>query len=162
MVKINPWIIVGQLVLLGGLYGLHLWDRSVTVKREVVHTKEVMNTVYQKRILEQAAKAKLVESKLTEKAKTDEKLKQDQINSINAKLVVAVDQLRNERKRRPASVTNSPVAPIIGTCTGRELYAEDGEFLTREAARADKVAVERDYYYTQYENARKALDEAAK
>lgn len=162
MVKINPWVILGHVIILGSLYGLHIWDRSSTVKKEVTREVEILNVGYQKRINEQVAKTRLVETKLKEFKNESEKSKQAAISAIDSKLVVAINELRNERAKRPTPKANTPIAPIIGTCTGRELYAEDGEFLTREAARADKVVVERNYYYTQYENARKVLDEAAK
>ena len=79
--------------------------------------------------------------------------KDDKIQTINSQLDSALRQLRN-RPLRPSN----PSAPSVGeACTGTKLYREDAEFLAREAARAESVKAERDYYYERYENARKSL-----
>lgn len=72
------------------------------------------------------------------------KEKDAQINAINSELVDAVSQLR----KRPS---RSPEASNGQNCNGSGLYAEDAEFLIREAARADKIRVGLEACYAQYE-----------
>lgn len=77
-------------------------------------------------------------------------------NEIN-KLASSVKSLRNELLNRPSR--SDPPAPNAGqTCTGRELYREDGEFLIGEASAAERILLERNYYYDRYEEARQQLE----
>jgi hypothetical protein len=77
--------------------------------------------------------------------------KDAKINLINSQLNTVLVSLHN-RPSRPETITSD--SPSSQACTGRELYREDGEFLAREAARAERVLAERDYYYQQYEEVR--------
>lgn len=77
--------------------------------------------------------------------------KNAEIESINSKLAF----LRSELRKRPSRST----APQAGSsCTGRELLREDAEFLAGEAARAERIIKERNYYYDRYEEARQMLE----
>jgi hypothetical protein len=81
------------------------------------------------------------------KTATDQirKAKDEQIASINTQLANALVELRNRPSR-------STTVPINGTCgTGATLFAEDAEFLTREAARADIIRSALDACYNQYD-----------
>lgn len=79
-------------------------------------------------------------------ARADEQLKQDKINTIaqeqydeiaiiNNRLNTDLDKLRNRPNRR--HLPESARANCKGV-TGAELSSEDGRFLVREAARADR------------------------
>jgi hypothetical protein len=71
--------------------------------------------------------------------------KDAQIKAINTQLVDAVSELR-KRPSRTEQTTNGK------GCNGASLYAEDSEFLIREAARADEIRVALDACYKQYES----------
>jgi len=71
--------------------------------------------------------------------------KDAQIRDINAKLVDAVSELR-KRPSRATEATNGK------GCNGSRLYAEDSEFLVREAARADEIRVALAACYKQYDS----------
>lgn len=80
-------------------------------------------------------------------AATITKAKDDQIRSINSRLLVALDELRNRPERRSAAAVDT--ADCKGA-TGAELSRPDSEFLERLAARADTIragleACERSY-----------------
>jgi uncharacterized protein HemX len=92
-----------------------------------------------------------------QKAAAD-KDKNEALKKNAASLQSVIDSLRN-RQARPNNLPNNSSAG--STCTGTQLYREDAEFLAREAARADSVIIERDYYYGQYESVRKLLNDAA-
>jgi len=77
-------------------------------------------------------------------ADTIRKEKDAQIKVINTQLVDAVSELR-KRPSRTAETT------IGKGCNGASLYAEDSEFLVREAARADEIRVSLQACYKQYE-----------
>jgi hypothetical protein len=71
--------------------------------------------------------------------------KDAQIKAINTQLVDAVSELR----KRPSRATETPNGK---GCNGASLYAEDSEFLVREAARADEIRVALQACYKQYES----------
>lgn len=70
--------------------------------------------------------------------------KDAQIKAINNQLVDAVSELR----KRPSRTTETSNGK---SCNGTSLFAEDAEFLVREAARADEIRVALDACYKQYE-----------
>ncbi len=74
--------------------------------------------------------------------------KDAQIKVINNQLVDAVSELR-KRPSRTAETSNGK------SCNGASLFAEDAEFLVREAARADEVRVALDACYKQYDSVSK-------
>jgi len=83
------------------------------------------------------------------------KEKDEEITSITVARDNAIRGLQ-QRPSRPQVITET--REIREACTGRELFKEDGEFLTREAARAERIIVERDFYFQRYEEARLMLE----
>lgn len=134
------WLLV--LMAFMALYGAHRW----VVHTEVGEARTVL-------ISELETKAKKVEDELRINASNNKKEKDAKIASISADLDRANRLLRSRPTRPPV------LPPSTGiSCTGRELYQEDGLFLRGEAARAEALIVERDYYYKRYEDARKKLN----
>ena len=81
-----------------------------------------------------------------QQAATDQirKQKDAQIEAINNQLANAISELR-KRPGRSDQANN-------GSCgTGATLYADDAEFLVREAARADKIRAGLAACYEQYD-----------
>jgi hypothetical protein len=70
--------------------------------------------------------------------------KDAQIKAINNQLVDAVSELRKRPSRAAEAGTGQG-------CNGARLYAEDSEFLVREAARADEIRVGLQACYKQYD-----------
>ena len=71
--------------------------------------------------------------------------KDAQIKVINNQLVDAISELR-KRPSRTAETSNGQ------SCNGASLYAEDAEFLVREASRADEIRVALASCYKQYDS----------
>ncbi len=139
--------LIASAIVLGALLGLHYYDKYQAVqavKDEYVQKSKEIHTK-----TERATQA------LEASSRKDKEEKDAKIKSINDKLNTALISLRN----RPVRTKYRELAGPIQACTGRELFREDGEFLTREAARGDRVIVERDYYYQEYEKARLKLEE---
>ena len=96
------------------------------------------------------------EQDLTTKADLLRKDKDAQITNIRNKLDSALVELR-KRKERPAITVVREVPGAPAACngaSGSELYREDAEFLEREAARADEVAVKLNACIQQYNELR--------
>lgn len=138
--------VIATLIVLGALLGLHYYDKEQAIsqiKREyAIKSAEVITRT------ERATQA-LEASHVKEVQEKDEK-----INRISADLDVAIKRLQH----RPLRASNPNTASSPSSCRGSELYREDAEFLTREAARAEKLIEQRDYYYREYENARRELN----
>ena len=72
--------------------------------------------------------------------------KDAQINAINNQLANALIELRNRPSRTNQSSNNGQGG------TGATLFAEDAEFLIREAARADQIRTGLEACYKQYDS----------
>ena len=97
---------------------------------------------------EQAAQEKVIRDKEHQyQTAADEirKAKDAQINAINNQLADALVSLRS-RPSRAAETVNGP------NCNGTGLYAEDADFLIREASRADQIRVALQACYNQYDS----------
>lgn len=147
-----------KLIALGAIItalgAFHYIDKGYAVKE----AENALKARYELQMAKANAKAVLTQEDLRRDAKQREKDKDDEIAAINGKLAVALNRLSNRPTRPP---NYSPTPEAGKACSGSELYREDGEFLTREAARAEALIVERDYYYEQYEHARTELAKQA-
>lgn len=83
--------------------------------------------------------------------------KDEKIRAINSQLVNTLSEL-SKRKARPDSMPVSPSPSVAENATGAQLYAEDAEFLAREAARADETVEALLSCYKAYDNARQQLN----
>jgi hypothetical protein len=92
-------------------------------------------------------RAKKVETELVKKIEKIERKKNGEIANVNARLRVALSELSERNSRN--TINNNPT-DCKGT-TGRELSREDAEFLTREAARAERLRQALGSCYVQYE-----------
>ena len=96
---------------------------------------------------EQAAQEKTIRSKEHQYQADADKIRTEkdaQIKAINGQLVDAISELR-KRASRTSETPNGQ------NCNGAGLYAEDAEFLIREAARADEIRIGLQTCYKQYE-----------
>ena len=110
---------------------------------------------YEQIINDSNNKAKAKVELIALQSKALEKIKDEQIKALDYRVGSLLVELRT-RPSRPADILT--ITEVRSSCTGRELYREDGEFLAREASRAEKVLTERNYWYEQYESARKELE----
>lgn len=138
--------IIALAAFLVALWAFHEYDKAQAVK-EVGKQAEKASKDYKER-------TERVQKTLDASHRLALKEKDVKITSIERNLRSDIERLRN-REVRPNVVT---ITETRETCTGTGLYREDAEFLTREAARAEKVRIERDYYWQQYENARLELE----
>lgn len=141
-------IALGAIII--ALGALHYIDKGYALRAQENSFKARLETSV--RIAE--GKAREIEKQLAQNTIIKEQEKNEKLASINTELSASISRL-SKRPSRPTD--NSPASPVSQACTGRELYKEDGEFLIREAARAEALIVERDFYYDRYEQARISL-----
>jgi hypothetical protein len=134
--------------LLGALWAFHVYDRG-----QALHAQEKL--IVERLKASEEADRRSLENRLNATHVKELDRRDKEMDAIGIKLNNALSELRTRPKRSDPPLP-SPATP---SCTGRELYREDGEFLAREAARAQKALVDRDWYYNEYENARKMLNE---
>jgi len=139
--------IIASVAVLAALWAFHEYDKAQAVK--LVRQEMVLKAKEYAERTERATKA------LEASLRSESKQKDAKIDSIQRQLADTIKRLQ-QRPVRPNVVT---VTEIREACTGRELYREDGEFLAREAARAERILEERNFYWQQYENARVKLEE---
>ena len=97
------------------------------------------------------AQTKIVQEKQQEYQVQSDQIRRNkdaQIEAINSQYVNAISELR-KRSSRSQSATVGQTS--TGT-TGATLFAEDAEFLIREATRADKIRIALEACYKQYDS----------
>ena len=104
------------------------------------------HTVFEEYKAEEVANARLKEHQLQDATDQIRKDKDAQINAINNQLANALIELRNRPSRTNQSSNNGQSG------TGATLFAEDAEFLIREASRADQIRTALDACYKQYDS----------
>lgn len=144
-------------LLFAVLIGWHYGDRQIAVTKAIHTTETRLTKEYTERYNKQVLNASLTTAKLHVDAREQGMVKDEAIRVLNATLDNAIVRLQDRPTR--ASGGNAPGNPSNRkACTGRELYREDGTFLAREAARAEKVRIERDYYYERYRSVKQEVD----
>ena len=150
--------LIAILFVLGALVGLFFLERNSAIDKAVQAAKTELNKEYSEKLEKANKEAKKAQDDFVAFHLNELQDKDEKIKSITDERDRLVSSLSNRPKRSPSA--NNPISPKDSpSCTGRELYQEDGEFLAREAARADKLIEERDFYYRQYEKARLMLEE---
>lgn len=112
--------------------------------------------IYEKQKAADKAITEAATKKLQEQSDKAAKDKQDAIKAAGIKYAALLDSLR-KRPTRPTQTGSSTITSASSACTGAQLYRDDAEFLARQAALADQVVIERDFYYERYESARRLL-----
>lgn len=152
------WI---KLALIAGFFaaamGWHQYDKITSVRAAIKATEISMNAEYNEKLSKAKELAKEAERSLQKEKDAALERKTNEIKDINNKLDSALSSLQYYKECATSPGTNSN-SKIRTACPGAELSREDAEFLIREAARAEKVLKERDYYYGNYEKARKRLE----
>lgn len=144
------WLKLGAVgALIAIALGWHYLDKRNAVRDAV----EAQRAIYEAQLQVEINKAQEASISLLNSALDDMKKKDEEIKNINSKYAA----LSRSLQQRPSREGGSSAPGDSKTCTGAELLREDGEFLAGEAARADRILKERDYYYEQYRRAQEAL-----
>jgi len=133
-------------IVIGGVLATLLFIAGWTVNGWRLESK------YQREIAQSIQQARDTEHRLIEAADQTRKQKDAEIKAINDRLALVTGELRKRPSRTNQSTTTCPGG------TGSSLYAEDGEFLIGEAARADKLRQALKECYERYETLKNELN----
>jgi hypothetical protein len=152
----NPYVIIGVVAAIGvaGAGGLYQGHQLGKAEVQQAWDKEKAEQYAQYAKAQEEARAK--EQELQANADKLRKEKDAEIRNITARATALSNSLQ-QRQTRPTetgSVSSSSGARPA-SCSGKELYREDGEFLVRIAREADELRSALKQCYTQYEALRK-------
>ena len=155
----NPWVLLTFVLAIGAAAGGGYYKGNTAGKAEVQAewAKEKAEQYAEYAKGHEAARAR--EQEMQAAADKLRREKDAQIRDINARATALANSLR-DRQDRPTAQSSAvsgttAVGPTAAGCTGKELYRPDGEFLAREAARADELRILLKQCRDQYETIRR-------
>ena len=152
------WKIGILIALCAGSYGLHKYFEHKAVTTAITTTTTTITSQYQSQVLAANKKAADAEQSLATFKSGADHDKQSAVNAANDKSAALIASLSDRPTRADlSSSVSAAVARAKSACTGSGLYRDDAEFLVGYANAAAKAVIDRDYYYGQYENARRTL-----
>jgi hypothetical protein len=152
----NPWFISGSLIAIilaaAGGYFQGSEHGKAQVQNAWDKEKAAQYAEYAKG--QEAARKK--EQELQANADQLRREKDVEIKNLNARAVALTNSLQ-QRQTRPSETgsLSSTTSTRPASCSGKELFREDGEFLVRVAREADELRSALKQCYTQYEALRK-------
>ena len=151
----NPWVILAFVLTILGAFGggYYTGEKSgrAAVKQEWDKEKAEQYADFANR-LEVTRKR---EQELQTNADQLRREKDAEIRNVNARATALANSMR-DRAERPAEGSGLSKTSRSGSasCSGKELYREDGEFLAGIAAEADRLKAALDQCTKQYNAAR--------
>ena len=155
----NPWLILGVVLAVGAAGGAGLYQGRELGMAKVQQEWDKERAAQEAEYAAAQAAAREKEQSLQASADHLRQEKDREIRDLNARAVALSNSLRDRPSR--AAAESSAVSVTPGTrcapvaCTGAGLSKEDGEFLAREAARADEARALLQQCYNQYQTLRK-------
>lgn len=151
----NPWLILAFVLAVGAAAGGGYYKGNSAGKSEVQQQWDKEKAEQYAAYAKGQEEARQREQALQSNADKLRKEKDAEIKNINARAAALANSLR-DRQARPTDVNtvSSTTGTRSASCSGKELYREDGEFLVRLAAEADGLKAALDQCYRQYDAAR--------
>jgi hypothetical protein len=151
----NPWFLVGALVAICAAFTGGYWRGNEAGQAFVQQQWDQERAKQMAEYAENQRIAREKEQAMQLAADNIRKEKDREIRNLNARAAALTNSLR-DRSERPTTQTSAlPSTTTNGStttgCTGKELYRPDGEFLAREAARADELRILLRQCYKQYQ-----------
>ena len=155
----NPYFIAGSVIAVVLAFGAGYWKGDeagqAVVQQKWDHEKADLLAKH----AEDVEKTREKEQSWQQAADNLRQEKDREIRNLNAR-AAALSNVVRQRQDRPApdasgAAKTASVGQATAGCTGAELYKPDGEFLVREAARADEIRAALKQCYAQDEAVRK-------
>lgn len=146
-------------IVLALVFGAYVWHKAEVkvAVNEAVTQIEAQASRESFKLKERSLNAKI---ELEQEFDNIQKEKDAKIQTLNARVASLTRSLQHRPNRpEPSGVPNSTrIEESKLGATGTQLYREDGEFLAREAARAEVIKEELLGCYRSYDEAKKKLD----
>jgi len=151
----NPYLILGVVFAIGvaGAGGLYKGHRLGKAEVQQAWDKEKAEQYAAYAKAQEEARRK--EQELQANADQLRREKDAEIRNINARATALSNSLQHRKSRSEADSLSSSSGARQTSCSGKELYREDGQFLVRIAGEADELRTALKQCYTQYEALRK-------
>jgi hypothetical protein len=156
----NPWLILGFVLAVAAAGGAGLYQGHELGMAEVQQKWDKERAAQEAEYAAAQAASREKEQALQAGADQLRQEKDREIRNLNARATALSNSLRDRQERPtteasavPSTTSNGPAS---AGCTGEKLYRPDGEFLAREAARADELRILLKQCRDQYETLRKA------
>jgi uncharacterized protein HemX len=151
----NPWLILAFVLAVGAAAGGGYYKGNSAGKSEVQQQWDKEKADQYAAYAKGQEEARQREQALQANADKLRRDKDAEIRNINARAAALTNSLR-DRQTRPTEASSVPSTTSVrpASCSGKELYREDGEFLVRLAAEADGLKAALDQCYRQYDAAR--------
>ena len=139
----NPWLILGVVLAVGAAGGAGLYQGRKLGMAKVQQEWDKERAAQEAAYAQAQAEARTKEQELQANADAIRQEKDREIRNLNARTTALTNSLRDRSERPTTEASTLPSTTTNGSiatgCTGKELYRPDGEFLAREAARADEL-----------------------
>ena len=152
----NPYFIAGTVLAVVCAYGTGHWQGDDAGQAKVQAKWDREKAKQMAEYAENMRLAREKEQALQQGANHLREEKDREIRNINARATALANSLRN-RPERPAEGSAVSGAAGVGqsSCTGKELYREDGAILVGIAREADELRIALKQCYAQYETLRR-------
>ena len=155
----NPWVLLTLVLAIAGAAGGGYYKGNSAGRAEVQQAWDKEKAEQYAAYAKGQEEARKREQDMQEAADRLRRDKDAEIRNINARATALTNSLR-DRQTRPTEASGVSGAPGArpASCSGKELYREDGEFLVRLAAEADELRAALKQCYTQYNTARQKVN----
>lgn len=148
----NPYFIAGSVLAVVCAYGVGHWqgDDAGQAKIQAKWDQERAKLAE-----EYAANVTAMREKEQAMQGNADKLRQEkdrEIREINAKSIALANSLRDRPNRSEGSGVSQTPGTGQSSCTGKELYRQDSEFLIGIAREADELRIALKQCYAQYDS----------
>jgi hypothetical protein len=151
----NPYVIIGVVVAVGVAGASGLYQGHKLGKAEVQQAWDKEKAAQYAEYAKGQEEARRREQELQANADQLRREKDAEIRNINARATALSNSLQHRQSRSEADSLSSSSGARQTSCSGKELYREDGQFLVRIAGEADELRTALKQCYTQYEALRK-------
>ncbi len=152
----NPYFLLGSLVAVIAAAGAGYFQGSEHGQAKIQNLWDKEKAAQYAEYAKGQEAARKKEQELQANADRLRQEKDREIRNLNARATALTNSLQ-QRQTRPSETgsLSSTTSTRPASCSGKELFREDGEFLVRVAREADELRSALKQCYTQYEALRK-------
>lgn len=154
----SPWILLVFVLTIGAVAGGGYYSGKESGRAEVQQAWDKEKAEQYAAYAKGQEEARQREQQLQATADKLRQEKDRETRDLAARNTALANSLR-DRQARPTETSAVSNAPSVGSgsCTGKQLYREDGEFLVRLSREADDLRIALKQCYAQYDAVRQTV-----